>query len=91
MQGSGAQEPAIEDDMATPQGAQDRDKMAVWHLNKCGSSTKEKEDGATLMKDTFHNDHYAKIHREPDVEGQIRCDGFCNKERPETFPAALSQ
>ncbi|VDL73201.1 unnamed protein product [Nippostrongylus brasiliensis] len=51
MQGSGAQEPAVENDMATPQGAQERDKMAVWHLDKCGSSTKEKEDGATIMKD----------------------------------------
>ncbi|VDL79495.1 unnamed protein product [Nippostrongylus brasiliensis] len=51
MEGSGAQEPAIEDDMATPHGAQDRDKMAVWHLNKCGSSTKVKEDEATIMKD----------------------------------------
>ncbi|VDL84533.1 unnamed protein product [Nippostrongylus brasiliensis] len=53
--GGGAQKPAIEDDMATPQGALDRDKMAVWHLNKCGSSTKEKEDGATIMKDVPRN------------------------------------
>ncbi|VDL75250.1 unnamed protein product [Nippostrongylus brasiliensis] len=55
MQGTGAQEPAIEDDMTIPQGAQYRDKMAVWHLNKCGSSTKEKEDGATIMKDVPRN------------------------------------
>ncbi|VDL72943.1 unnamed protein product [Nippostrongylus brasiliensis] len=48
---SGAQEPAVEDDMTTPNGALDRDKMAVWHLNKRGSSTKEKEDGANIMKD----------------------------------------
>ncbi|VDL81949.1 unnamed protein product [Nippostrongylus brasiliensis] len=51
MQGSGAQEPATEDDMTTPYGALERDKMAVWHLNKRGSSTKAKEDGATIMKD----------------------------------------
>ncbi|VDL75391.1 unnamed protein product [Nippostrongylus brasiliensis] len=69
MQGNGAQEPAIEDDMATPQGAQDRDKMAVWHLNKRGSSTKEKEDGATIVKDVPRGATIAMVHFKENAPG----------------------
>ncbi|VDL81681.1 unnamed protein product [Nippostrongylus brasiliensis] len=36
------------DDMATPRGALDRDKMAVGYNKKSGSSTKEKEEEITL-------------------------------------------
>ncbi|VDL86402.1 unnamed protein product [Nippostrongylus brasiliensis] len=71
MQGSGAQEPAIEDDMATLQGALDRDKMAVWHLNKCGSSTKEKEDGATIMKDVISERQKELVERNWCFEGRL--------------------